>query len=101
MSLHKLLTEDRRLVMLRFLAEDPSYSLNTSLLHDALLLLGHSASRDQVETDAVWLAEQGLVTVEHVQSVTVARLTPRGLDAAKGLAVIPGVARPGPRHGGV
>ena len=96
MSFKNLLTEDRRLVILRFLAEDPSYRLNTSVLRTALDAFGHSVSRDQVETDVAWLAEQGLVSVEPVGPVRVATLTGRGVDVATGKAVVPGVKRPGP-----
>jgi len=97
MSFKNLLTEDRRLVALRFLAEDPCYHLNTAVLYTALDAYGHSVSRDQVETDCAWLAEQGLVTLEAVGPVRVVTLTARGLDAAQGRAVVPGVKRPSPR----
>ncbi|WP_041725535.1 VpaChn25_0724 family phage protein [Megalodesulfovibrio gigas] len=99
MSFAKTLTEDRRLVILRFLSEAQGWHLNTAVLHTALDNYAHSVSRDQVETDAAWLAEQGLVTVEAVGPVRVATLTDRGLDVAEGRAVVPGVKRPGPRSG--
>lgn len=97
MSFQNLLTEDRRLVVLRFLAEDPGYRLNTSLLQSALDRFGHSVSRDQIATDAAWLREQGLVTIEDLGPVQVLALTSRGLDVATGRAVTPGVKRPSPR----
>ena len=93
----KLVTEDRRLVILRFLAEDKGYSLNTSVLQDALCAVGHCMSRDEVETQAAWLDEQGLVEMGQVGTVTVVKLTGRGAEAAKGLATVPGVKRPLPR----
>lgn len=96
MSFKTLLTEDRRLVILRFLAEDPAYRLNTSVLRTALDAYGHSVSRDQVDTDVAWLDEQGLVGVETVGPVRVVTLTGRGVDVATGKAVAPGVKRPGP-----
>lgn len=89
--------EDRRLAILRFLSEDKGYSLNTAMLQEALRAIGHNVSRDEVETQAAWLTEQGLVEVEKVGPVTVAKLTPRGLDCASGAACVPGVKRPGPR----
>ena len=97
MSFKNLLTEDRRLVLLRFLTEAPAMALNTSVLHTALDAYGHAVSRDQVETDAARLAEQGLITLEEVGPVRVAALTGRGSDVAQGRAVVPGVKRPGPR----
>ena len=93
----KLVNEDRRLAVLRFLAEDRGYSLNTSVLQDALRAIGHTVSRDEVATQVAWLAEQGLVEVNQVGPVTVAKLTERGLDCANGAACIPGVKRPSPR----
>lgn len=101
MSFAKTLTEDRRLVILRFLSEAPACRLNTAVLRSALDGIGHGVSRDQVETDTAWLAEQGLVTVEElglsVGNIRVATLTTRGQDVAEGRAVVPGVKRPGPR----
>jgi hypothetical protein len=93
----KLICEDRRLAILRFLAEDKGYALNTSVLQDALCAIGHCVSRDEVETQAAWLAEQGLVEVNQVGPVTVVKLTGRGADAAMGRATVPGVKRPQPR----
>lgn len=93
----KLVTEDRRLVILRFLDETPSRELNTSVLQSALDAYGHNVSRDQVHTDCAWLDEQGLVDVEAVGPVQVVNLTARGVDVAQGRAVQPGVKRPGPR----
>lgn len=91
-----LVDEDRRLVMLRCLKEDPGYSLNESVLQAMLEALGHNVSRDRVRTDLGWLREQGLVTVQEVVSVQVATITDRGIDVATGKAVVPGVKRPRP-----
>lgn len=41
------------------------------------------------------LKEQGLVMVEDIGTVLVARLTERGADVAAGRAIVPGVKRPG------
>ncbi|MBE1425631.1 hypothetical protein H4684_002288 [Desulfomicrobium macestii] len=97
MSFKNLITEDRRLVILRFLSEDPAYRLNTSVLRAALDAYGHSVSRDQVDTEVWWLVEQGLVETESVGPVLVVTLTARGLDVAQGRVAVPGVKRPGPR----
>jgi len=93
----QLVTEDRRLVILRVLAEDPGYSMNTSLLHAALGSLGHTCTRDQVATDTAWLKEQGLVDTQEAGPVTIVRLTGRGEDVAAGRTTVPGVRRPSPR----
>ena len=98
MSTHNFsthLTEDRRLVLLRLLAELPVYRANSSVLNMALERFGHATTRDQVRTELRWLEEQGLVSVEDMGPVLVATATERGLDVARGRAVVPGVARPG------
>ena len=97
MSISQLLTEDRRLVILRALAEDPGYSHNESVLQSILAAFGHVISRDQVKSLISWLAEQDLVSIDYVGDYMVAKLRPRGADAASGAAIIPGVKRPGPR----
>ncbi len=88
--------EDRRLVILRLLAEDSDYRANSSILQRGIELYGHTVSRDRLHTDLVWLAEQDLVKVDEMNSVLVVTLTQRGLDVANGRAQVPGVKRPGP-----
>ncbi len=90
-------TEDRRLVILRFLADEPDYRMNTSLLQDALDVMGHRVSRDVILADGSWLAEVGLITQEHLGDVQLFQLTRRGADAAAGRTRVPGVKRPAPR----
>lgn len=95
-SFERLLTEDRRLMILRLLAEDPGYQANVYVLRPALEAVGHTVSHDRLEADLAWLAEQGLVTVGEAAHVTVGRLTARGADVASGRATVPGVKRPEP-----
>ena len=97
MSFAKFEEEDRKLVILRLLAEDNDYRVNSAILQQGIDLYGHSVSRDRLHTDLVWLAEQDLVTTENINSVLVVKLTQRGLDVANGRANVPGVRRPGPR----
>lgn len=89
------LREDMRLLILRLLAELPAYKANSSVLTHGLDQYGCAATRDQVKTQILWLAEQDLVTVEDLGPVLVATLTERGGDVAKGRAIVPGVKRPG------
>jgi len=96
MSFAHHLTEDRRLVILRLLAEAPGYSANESILHSAIQGFGHSVSRDMVRTDLAWLQEQELLTTEDLASIRVATLTQRGLDVSAARATVPGVKRPSP-----
>jgi hypothetical protein len=91
------LREDRRLVLLRLLAEQNGYRCNSSVLHAGLMHLGVAASRDDVVTDLAWLRDQHLLTLdEAVPGLFVARLMARGADVAAGNAIVPGVSRPGP-----
>lgn len=92
--------EDRRLVLLRLLSEQPGYRANSSNLHTGLYALGIAGSRDDVITDLHWLRDQGLLRLEpvpEVASLCVASITPRGEDLVNGLTQVPGVSRPSPR----
>lgn len=93
---NELIDADRRLVMLRVLVEDAGYSQNEYVIQTCLEALGHNVSQDRLRTDLAWLAEQGLITVETVANVRVARLTGRGADVAEGRTTVPGVKRPRP-----
>ena len=96
MSFQTAVTEDRRLVLLRLLAQSGGATAGAYLLQTALAGFGHHPSLDQVETDLAWLAEQGRVTASHPAGVTSATLTARGLDVSEGRATQPGVKRPRP-----
>ncbi|MEX7005730.1 ArsR family transcriptional regulator [Pseudomonas aeruginosa] len=91
------ISQDRRLVILRILAEMPTYQANSSVLHTVLSQWGHDPSRDQVKGELRWLEEQQLVKIEDVSNgaVLVAKLTERGADVAAGRARVDGVKRPG------
>lgn len=93
-TLQQLLTEDRRLVILRALSEVPANRSNSSTLTDVLKMWGHDVSRDYVRTQLRWLEEQLLVTVEDLDGVLVVTLTERGHDVATGAAVVDGVKKP-------
>lgn len=94
-SFAQRMEEDRRLVLLRVLAAQNNYTANSSVLTHALDHFGHAVSRDWTKTQLTWLGEQGLVSVEDIGPVLVARLTERGQDVASGKAVVPGISRPG------
>ena len=86
MEYQQLITENQRLAVLKFLRDDNDYTQNTSILQDGLTAIGLDISRDKLETEVSWLAEQGLVEIEHYRTVTVVKLTGRGLDVAEGRA---------------
>jgi hypothetical protein len=86
-------SEDRRLVLLRALQHAAQYRTNAFLLRRYCASVGHTVSADRLEQDLAWLKEQGLIELEQVDKVSVATLTPRGLDVATGAATLPGVQR--------
>jgi repressor of nif and glnA expression len=96
MKYAEMLAADQRLCLLTALAEAAGYALNEHVLKRALEAVGHALSTDSLRVHLAWLAEQGLTRVEHVDGLQIARLTPRGEDAAAGRAAVPGVARPRP-----
>lgn len=93
----ELLRQEARLVILRLLAEAPTYQANSSLLQSALEPFALHLSRDQVHTEIQWLEDQGLLSSEQISTVVIATLTTRGLDVAAGRAMVPGVKKPGPK----
>lgn len=88
--------QDRRLVLLRALAAAAQYRANAHLLRRYCDAVGHVVGADRLEADLAWLFDSGLVTLGREGDVTVAALTARGMDAASGRTVVPGVARPQP-----
>ena len=87
---------DRRLVILRVLAESTGYQANEFTLEAVLDDMGHTVSNQQVHTELAWLAEQGLLDSRTVGGVTIATINRRGLDVSQGKAQLPGVKRPLP-----
>ncbi len=98
MSYEQTIQEHLRLTLLRLLAEDPDYTMNDSLLTDLTADYGFTPSRDKVRTELSWLKEQGLVTADNDPHITIATLTERGFDVAKGRVTVPGIKRPSPRR---
>nr|WP_275100134.1 hypothetical protein [Sedimenticola hydrogenitrophicus] len=96
MSLAELVIENQRLVVLQVLEEDVDYAQNEIVLQGALSAVGHGISSDRLRTELAWLTEQGLISVENVAGLQVAKLTRRGEDVALGRSRVPGVARPRP-----
>ena len=90
------LSEHRRLTILRLLESAPGNSANESLLHDAVLSMGITTTRDQLRGELAWLGEQGLVEIDDIGGLTIARIRQRGIEVAKGLTTHPGVKKPSP-----
>ncbi len=93
----KILAEDRRLTILKTLAEDHDYSVNDFVLKRALASLGHDVSRDLLRSDLAWLEDQRLITLARPDGdkIWVAKATEDGIDVSRGRPH-PGVARPSP-----
>jgi len=101
MSFSALLAEDRRLVLLRSLAEDDGRRMNEFVLKRVLQHVGHAVSRDVLRGDLVWLDAQQLIRIERLPDgaggeVQIACLTENGEDVGRGRPH-PGVARPAAR----
>ncbi|WP_241085748.1 VpaChn25_0724 family phage protein [Candidatus Vondammii sp. HM_W22] len=96
MSYEEIVASDQRLVLLQVLEENVDYAHNETVLQRALEAMGHSISSDRLRTELAWLSEQGLITVENLAGLQVAKLTNRGEDVALGHARVPGIARPRP-----
>ena len=88
------IVEDRRLVILRYLDEEPDGRMSVSLMTDALEIMSHRVPRPTVLEDAGYLEGLGLLRVEYVGSVPMLRVTGRGAEVAKGLIDVPGVKKP-------
>lgn len=98
MNYEQKIQEHLRITLLRLLNEDPDYTLNESLLTDLTEDYGFTPSRDKVRTELAWLKEQGLVTLDTGSNLTIAILTERGSDVARGRVTVPGVKRPSPKR---
>ncbi len=96
-KLQQLKAANRRLAMLRFLAEEPDYSLNTSILQEALDSIGIREIRAVIHADGAWLEHLGIITTEDLVSFRVFSLTSLGLDVVEGRIVIDGIKRPKPK----
>ena len=96
MSYRELVAEHLRLTVLQILEQDADYAHNEAVLQSALAAVGHGVSSDRIRSELAWLAEQGLLKVTDSGGLQVAKLTRRGVDAALGRAIVPGVARPRP-----
>lgn len=93
------LSKHRRLAILRFLQESPSYTSNVSILTDVLNgnEIGINTSRAQTATELHWLVEQGFASITGTPDFLVVTATQRGIDIALGRATHPEVHRPSPR----
>ncbi|MEM8553987.1 MAG: hypothetical protein AAGF71_04070 [Pseudomonadota bacterium] len=90
------LSEHRRLTILKYLVETTGYSSNVSILTDVCNGFAVTSTRDEVATDARWLAGKGFATVSDQGDFMIVTIEPSGAEVAKGLRVVDGIKRPGP-----
>ncbi len=96
MSYSELVREHARIAILRFLEGAPKYTSNASMLAGLLPRVGIPYTRDQVETELAWLAEQGMAISDNNGGFIVATATVRGIEVAQGIATHPKIQRPRP-----
>jgi Fe2+ or Zn2+ uptake regulation protein len=92
-SFAEMINEDRRITMLRAI-ESADGALNEALLTKIVNDFGIRTSRDQIRTELNWLKEQGLIDIDDIADLYIAKLNHRGLDVAQGHVRVPGIARP-------
>lgn len=97
MSYQQTIREHLRLVILRTLSEQNDGALNASVLRSILPQFGFTVTRAQILSEAAWLEELGLVACREAGAVFVIEITERGEEVARGLARVPGIARPSRR----
>lgn len=95
------LKEDRRLVLLRLLNEQPGKQANSSVLHAGLQAVYIVAERHEVIEDLRFLQVHQLIELEQLGSISSdlygAKLRARGIDLVNGLVEVDGVS-PSRRH---
>jgi repressor of nif and glnA expression len=79
-----------RLKMLRLLRKS-GMAINHEAMQIALESMGIRMSMDQVRAEMVWLGDMGTVTLLPVAHLTVAEITDKGNDVAKGVSRVPGI----------
>jgi hypothetical protein len=90
------LTEERRLLILRALRAAAGFMLNHISLRTFCESMGFTVSLDKVLSDIAWLHEQELLQSSETAGVTIAKITSRGSDVARGTVRHPGVKLPEP-----
>ena len=96
MSFLETVQSHARLIILRTLVEDTSYSGNDSALTDVARLYGVDRGRDFIRAECRWLEGVGAVTVREVGGTLIVTATERGVDHVARRIIIDGVKRPSP-----
>ena len=97
MSYTDIIDEKRRLTILKFLAAENDYAMNTSVVKTLLAqTAGFSESSATILNDFIFLDEQRLIVKSDIHNIVVGKITQRGLDVSTGATRCAGVARPSP-----
>lgn len=87
-----------RLLILQILEQQTQYQAHQETLLQALRDQGFTLSRDQLHIELAWLEQNADAIVDRLSGgVHIAMLTPTGQEIAKGIAHVPGIARPLPQ----
>ena len=93
-----IIREEARLIILKELAGQASYSASESALQDVLIPFGIFKPREWVRDEMRWLENMGAAQITVAGSVMVATVTLKGLDHVEHRLIIEGVKRPSPRE---
>jgi hypothetical protein len=93
-----LVTENRRLHILKCLKSSGDYRLSDLLLRDMLTRIGMGVSLSVVRGDLAWLEQQSLLSTQTIGDLNIALLRNEGVDVAEGFSYVPGIARPRPER---
>ncbi len=85
---------DIRLAILQCLAVAAEYRASERLIGAYCSSIGISTSADTITSQADWLAEQGLIRIEHMGTTRVLVIVERGVDVANARAFVSGINRP-------
>lgn len=95
MSYTQILSEDRRLVILRFLNDISPESANESVLETAANCIGIASIRKEIRADLNFLSDAGCITIEwFADRLMLAKLTRRGQYVVQGKETISGIKKP-------
>ena len=96
----QLVSEDRRLAILRTLNEQPGREMNSSNIDGWLRHMRTPGTRADTMQALHFLRDEALITLmalEEIPGMHIAALTAAGIDVAEGRDTHPGVSRPTPR----
>lgn len=93
-SIRDIYDETVRILILRFLDNEPAGALPAVMLADALKASGTPVSSERAAAHLEWLDEQRLVDFDKDASLPYATITKRGSEVAQGVIAVSGVRHP-------